>query len=61
MIEISFKQFPCKKCNSINQYAILKGNRYGIYCAECGSYIKWADSSQTTVIKARKDWIDNNG
>ena len=57
IIEISFPRIKCKKCDSSLQYAILKSGRYGIYCRDCGAYIKWADSSQTTIIKARLAWL----
>lgn len=55
--DLSFPNTVCKKCNSNLQYVVLKGNRYGIYCSNCASFIKWADQSETTVIKARKAWL----
>lgn len=57
MIDLQFPALKCPKCDSIKQIAILKGSRYGIYCKNCGAYIKWADRSQTAIINARKAWL----
>lgn len=59
-MDISFPRIVCKKCQSNLQYAVLKANRYGIYCSGCGAFIKWADQSQTTIIKARKAWLEEH-
>ena len=57
MIDLNFPHLTCKKCGSINQTAVIKGARYGIYCKDCGAFIKWADDHQKAVIIARKDWL----
>lgn len=59
-IEITFKAIKCKKCEGCATYAVLKGNRYGLYCGDCGAFIKWADGGQTAVINARKEWLKNH-
>lgn len=59
-IEITFKAVTCKKCNGAAQYAVLKSNRYGLYCGDCGAFIKWADQGQTAVINARKEWLKDH-
>ena len=56
-VDLSFPNVVCNKCNSNLQYTVMKSNRYGIYCSNCGAFIKWADQSQTTIIKARKAWL----
>ena len=59
-MDISFPRIVCNKCQYTAQYVVLKGNRYGIYCCGCGAFIKWADKSQTTIIKARKAWLEEH-
>lgn len=59
MLEINFKNHPCKKCGSTQHYEELKKYRYGIYCKVCRSFIKWADKDEQAIIKARLKWEDN--
>ena len=37
---------PCKYCGSINTNVKLKGTQTGLYCAECGKWIKWIGKSK---------------
>lgn len=60
MIEIQFPAIKCPKCDSTKQIAVQKGYRYALYCKNCGSYIKWADKGQTTIINARKAWLEEH-
>lgn len=59
-IEITFKAVTCGRCYGPAQLAVLKSNRYGLYCGHCGHFIKWADNGQTAVINARKEWLENH-
>lgn len=59
-IEITFPGISCKKCGGTEQIAALRYNRYGIYCKNCGSYIKWADKGQTVLINAREQWLEGH-
>lgn len=31
----------CKKCGSISLHTEEKGNNTGLYCDDCGAWIKW--------------------
>ena len=31
----------CKKCGSISLHTEVKGNNIGLYCDDCGAWIKW--------------------
>lgn len=31
----------CKKCGSIDLFTDKKGNNTGLYCRDCGAWIKW--------------------
>lgn len=60
VIVINFPNMICPKCKSVSQYAVMRGNRYGIYCNDYGHFIKWADKEQTAVIKARRSWLERH-
>lgn len=60
MVDIIFRTIACPNCNGNKQTAIFKGNRYGLYCSDCGRFIKWADKGQTAVIKARIAYINEH-
>lgn len=36
----------CKKCGSTSLHTEIKGNNTGLYCNDCGSYIKWLSKSE---------------
>lgn len=31
----------CKKCGSVELFSEQKGNNIGLYCSDCGAWIKW--------------------
>lgn len=35
------KQFECTKCGSKEIFIEEKGSQKGLYCADCGKWIKW--------------------
>ena len=58
-LDISFPHDPlCKKCKSPDEIAILKSGRWGLYCKNCGCFIKWATQEQKAVITARLAFIE---
>lgn len=44
-------KIECNKCGSKNVFLEKKGNQIGIYCAECGKWIKWATKEEIRVIE----------
>lgn len=36
----------CKKCGSISLHTEVKGNNTGLYCDDCGSWIKWLSKDE---------------
>ena len=44
-------KIECNKCGSENVFLEKKGNQTGIYCAECGKWIKWATKEEIRVIE----------
>ena len=31
----------CKKCGSVSLHTEIKGNNTGLYCDDCGAWVKW--------------------
>lgn len=43
----------CSKCKSSNFIIVPKGSQSGLYCAECGAWLKWLGKSEKTVYEAK--------
>ena len=41
----------CKKCGSISLHTEIKGNNTGLYCNDCGSYIKWLSKDELRAFE----------
>ncbi|MCM1225975.1 MAG: hypothetical protein NC320_00945 [Clostridium sp.] len=58
------KQIVCKKCGSVSLYTELKGNNTGLYCSECGAWIKWLNKNELRAFehskKMKNDKTSNN-
>ena len=39
----------CKKCGSTDLYTDQKGNNTGLYCSDCGAWIKWLSKEELRV------------
>ncbi len=46
----------CKKCGSISLHTEVKGNNTGLYCDDCGAWVKWLgkDELRTFEHSSRK-------
>lgn len=38
--------YQCKKCDSSDFWFMKKGEHLGIYCINCGRWLKWADKDE---------------
>lgn len=49
--------FICKKCGSVKVYIEQKGTQVGLYCADCGAWIKWLgkDEKRLAEIQIKKN------
>lgn len=47
----------CKKCGSIDVYTEKKGTQTGLYCRDCGAWIKWLGKEEKRVIEKKDDGI----
>ena len=46
----------CKKCGSISLHTEVKGNNTGLYCDDCGAWIKWLSKDELRAFEhAQKD------
>lgn len=59
MINITFKERICPNCAAANQNAVKKANGYYLYCAKCTAFIGKCNASETTIIKARENWLED--
>lgn len=44
----------CKKCGSISLHTEVKENNTGLYCDECGSWIKWLSKEELRAFEYNK-------
>lgn len=45
------KQFVCEKCGSIDLYIETKGTQSGLYCSDCGKWIKWLGKDELRLAE----------
>ena len=41
----------CKKCGSTSLYTEAKGNNTGLYCDDCGAWIKWLGKDELRAFE----------
>ena len=44
----------CKKCGSVSLHTEAKGNNTGLYCDDCGSWIKWLGKDELRAFENSK-------
>lgn len=44
----------CKKCGSISLHTEVKGNNTGLYCDDCGAWIKWLSKDELRAFEYSK-------
>lgn len=44
----------CKKCGSISLHTEEKGNNTGLYCDDCGAWIKWLGKDELRAFEYAK-------
>lgn len=55
------KNYVCKDCGSYDFFIKESGSQVGIYCAECGKYLKWADKNERNLLKMNTKSIERYG
>lgn len=51
------KNYVCEKCGSLELFIKENGNQTGLYCSECGKWIKWLPKSE---VELAKRFIESN-
>lgn len=49
------KTYKCEKCGSSNTEIEEKGNQTGLYCCDCGKWIKWLSKEEVRVFLANQN------
>lgn len=44
----------CKKCGSLDLYIEVKGSNTGLYCSDCGAWIKWLGKDEIRAFENAK-------
>ena len=44
----------CKKCGSISLHTEVKGNNTGLYCDDCGAWVKWLGKDELRAFEHAK-------
>lgn len=48
------KIYRCPKCNSSDVFTETSGNQIGLYCGDCGKWIKWINKDEVRLIKRQE-------
>lgn len=41
----------CKKCGSVDLFIKENGSQVGLYCSDCGAWIKWLGKDERRLIE----------
>lgn len=41
----------CKKCGSVDLFTKTNGNAIGLYCSDCGAWIKWVGKNELRAFE----------
>lgn len=44
----------CKKCGNTSLHTEIKGNNTGLYCDDCGAWIKWLGKNELRAFEYSK-------
>lgn len=44
----------CKKCGSIELHTEVKGSNTGLYCSDCGAWVKWLGKDELRAFENAK-------
>lgn len=45
------KEFKCTKCNSSDVFISKSGNNVGLYCDDCGAWLKWLGKDELRAFE----------
>lgn len=44
-------EYKCPKCNSTNLFTRKNGDHTGLYCKDCGRWIKWLNKEEARLFE----------
>jgi hypothetical protein len=44
------KEYACPKCGSVDVFTEPKGSQMGLYCGDCGRWIKWVPKDEVRLV-----------
>lgn len=50
----------CKKCGSTSLYTENNGNNIGLYCSDCGAWVKWLGKDELRAFEHSKEETETN-
>lgn len=50
----------CKKCGSVSLHTKVKGNNIGLYCDDCGAWIKWLGKDELRAFEHANESSENS-
>lgn len=53
--------FHCSKCESADVFMEENGIHVGLYCSNCGKWIKWLTKNEIRIIKRQNEKLDIKG
>lgn len=45
------KEYSCPKCGSKDLFLRASGNNNGLYCGDCGAWIKWISKKELQLVE----------
>ena len=50
----------CKKCGSVSLHTEVKGSNTGLYCDDCGAWVKWLGKDELRAFEhSKKEKVNN--
>lgn len=46
-------EWVCKKCGSVSLHIKESGNNVGLYCSDCGAWLKWIGKDEQRAFERR--------
>ena len=54
------KVFKCQKCGSKDVLVQTSGNNTGLYCGDCGKWIKWLNKDEQRLAERQIDMMKDS-
>lgn len=51
------ESYACKKCGSVDVFLKSNGTQTGLYCSDCGAWLKWVGKKEISLVEK---WIEDN-